>query len=318
MPFARLWAAGPFIAWTSARLLHRRRSQTRLHAPARSRMLRTRAGGTSGGRSARARASARNQRLAGTNRTAIDRLAGDRRGRRLRNSRTRRRRSRGHRRPRSREFRGQIGPRGNDWTRGRLPGERTGGSGTTRLRRHRPSFGTARRQRLTLQIHGRASRRRTSGLRTRRERLTRTGEHLSGARRTGLAGNRSRSRRGGPAGRDHSRRRHRRRRLRRRRRWWQWSSHGRARFWLGQRLMRPGRWMDRPAGERRAHRCVVRQRRRGCRLLFRCGGNRRLGRRFRFGFRFRHRGALFRFGPFDRRCGGPFDRLRFFYLGLGF
>ena len=123
---SRGWRTGGAVeAGTSARRVDRGRSESGLHAAAGSGMLRARSAGPrrTGGR-AGTHAGLGDQRLAGTDRSAIDRLAGNRRGRRFRNSGTRADGRGRHGRARRAQLLGKIGTRRNYRSRHRLAGER--------------------------------------------------------------------------------------------------------------------------------------------------------------------------------------------------
>ena len=110
-------------ATTGSGRIGRRRRQTRLHAArTRYRMLRARSARTARGHT-RTHARPGHHRLAGTDRSAVDRLAGYRRRRRLRNTGARRYRGRRHGGPRRGELGRKIGTRWNHRTRCRLTGQ---------------------------------------------------------------------------------------------------------------------------------------------------------------------------------------------------
>ena len=215
---------------------------------------------------------ARHQRLAGTNRPAINRLAGNWRTRRSRRPGTRCAGSSRHRRPRRPQSGRQVGPRRNYRPRHRLAGEGAlgsgGGLGSRRSRRRPRCFRRPRRRSRWPRRHRRSWACRFG----RRKRLARSGKNLSRSRRR-RGGPRygSRCRRRGPSRCEHDSRRSR------------WGRRGLS--------GRPERRVNRPAGgqrwtHRRCRTCLL-----GARALL-----------FHFGDRCRNR--LRRLG--DRR--GPARR----------
>ncbi len=169
-------------ATTGSGRIGRRRRQTRLHAArTRHRMLRARPARTARGH-ARTHARPGHHRLAGTDRSAVDRLAGYRRRRRLRNTGARRCRGRRHGGPRRGELGRKIGTRWNHRTRCRLTGQ-----GPLLLRSRRRT-GYRRRlaqclRRTRRRLRPRSGRRRSPWRRARWEGLARTTQYLSGPRR---------------------------------------------------------------------------------------------------------------------------------------